>query len=156
MRSKVTTIFFIVLVAGSSIFVLSSNSKSEKTQRVVSVQGVPGGFEQAVNDAGKFYALFRKARELKESGRYSDAIELLNESLNYTTFDPEKAMVFYRLTEIYNQTGDLESELKYAELVPQYSANVDWRKKFTDRAKEIRQILAKQKVPGTPLGDRQI
>ncbi len=98
-------------------------------------------FSKSSATAKKFFDLYRQALENMKNGQHQTAIKLFNESLVYAAIGPSKAMVYSQLADIYKELNDKETELKYVELVPRFSANPKRQEEFRQRAVEIRKIL---------------
>lgn len=158
---SITILFFALLLAGAGAFYsfkVFSNSYSDGRAGRGSVQAVfletdeyKATFGEAVKSAKSFYDLYGRALvEIKENN-YDVAIKLLNESLPHVEFGPEKAMVYYELARIYREQGKPEMELRYAELVPKYTANPDVGREFEERAAKLRARLLRPKpTPSNP------
>ncbi len=88
-----------------------------------------------------FVNLYMEAGKKFGAADYEGAVKLYNESLEYVKYGLQKAMIYYKLVDAYHALGNLEMELKYAELVPKYSANPRVNEKYEHRAEEIKKLL---------------
>lgn len=85
---------------------------------------------------------FHEAGDLMEAGRYDEALEALDESLQKSTRRIEKLMVYDRMQKVYQKMGSKEKELWALEKEIEYTREGPGRQELRQRAAEIRQLLA--------------
>lgn len=106
----------------------------------------------STSSAKNFYDGFDKSRRLSENKQYDKAVRSYKAILVFADSKSEQSMVFVDLSNIYQNTGDLENEIYYVERAVDVTFDTKQKRNLLSRSKKLRSQARRigLKIENTP------